>query len=278
MGYIDAHVHVWTDDLESYPLAPGYTAEQMKPPTFTPEELLAHARPCGVDRVVLIQMSFYGQDNRYMLDTMARFPGVFSGVAVVDHTREDLAGEVASLHSQGARGFRVYQWVGTGVAPLDAPEYERLCGLAGSTGMAVCPLIDPPLLGGVAGAARRFPGTTFVIDHLARIGAGGKPIDPGDVEALCALAEHPNCLVKVSAFYALGSRKPPHDDLVPLIRRVWEAFGAERLMWATDCPYQVDDETYDDSLALVRDRLSFLSEEEREAILGRTAERVFFAG
>jgi predicted TIM-barrel fold metal-dependent hydrolase len=278
MGYIDAHVHVWTDDLATYPLAPGYMVEQMKPPTFIPEELLAHARPCGVDRIVLIQMSFYGFDNCYMLDTMARFPGVFRGVAVVDHTREDLAEAVASLRERGVRGFRLYQWVGTGVPPLDAPEYERLCGLAGDLGMAVCPLIDPPLLGGVAGAAGRFPGTTFVIDHLARIGAGGKPIDPGDVDALCALAEHPNCHVKVSAFYALGSGRAPYDDLVPLIRRVWEAFGADRLMWATDCPYQVDDETYEASLALVRDGLPFLNEAEREAILRGTAERVFFGG
>ena len=276
MGTIDAHVHVWTGDVEAYPLAPGYSVEQMKPPTFTPEELLAHARPCGVDRIVLIQMSFYGSDNRYMLDTMARFPRVFSGVAVVDHTREDLGDELQGLREAGVRGFRVYQWVGTGVAPLDAPEYERLCGLAGDLGMAVCPLIDPPLLAGVGRAARRFPSTIFVIDHLARIGAG-RPIDPADVEALCVLAEHPNCVVKVSAFYALGTGKAPYDDLMPLIRRVWEAFGAERLMWATDCPYQVQEETYEASLALVRDRLPFLTDTDRAAILEGTAGRVFFS-
>jgi predicted TIM-barrel fold metal-dependent hydrolase len=49
-------------------------------------------------------------------------------------------------------------------------------------------------------------------------------------------------------------------------------------MWATDCPYQVDDETYEASLALVRDGLPFLNEAEREAILRGTAERVFFGG
>ena len=75
MPYIDAHVHVWTDDLERYPLAPGYTRDQMRPPTFTPEELLAHCRPCGVERVVLIQMSYYGYDNSYMLDVMRAYPG-----------------------------------------------------------------------------------------------------------------------------------------------------------------------------------------------------------
>jgi predicted TIM-barrel fold metal-dependent hydrolase len=276
MGYIDAHVHVWTPDVKTYPLAPGYSVADMKPRSFTPEELLAHAQACGVDRIVLIQMSFYGHDNRYMLDTIARRPQTFRGVAVVDHTRDDLGSEMSRLREADVRGFRVYQLAGRTATRLDSPEYERLCGLAADLAMAVCPLIDPPLLPGVGVAARRFPRTTFVVDHLARIGAGS-PIAPADVDALCALAEHPNCFVKVSAFYALGEGKPPHDDLVPLIRRVWGAFGADRLMWATDCPYQVQDETYEDSLSLVRGRLPFLTDEDRAAILGRTAERVFFA-
>ncbi len=276
MGFIDAHVHVWTDDVEAYPLAPGYAVEEMKPPSFTAEELFVHSQPCGIDRVLLIQMSFYGTDNRYLLDTIARLPGVFRGVAVVDHTREDLGSEMERLWRGNVRGFRVYQ-VGDAAEPLDSPEYEPLCGLAGDLGMAVCPLLGPSSLPAVARAAVRFPRTTFVLDHLARIGVGGS-IQQADVAALCALAEHPNCCVKVSAFYALGAAQPPHDDLAPLIRQVYEAFGAERLMWATDCPYQVVDETYDDSLALIRDRLPFLSEGDRAAILGGTAARVFFRG
>ena len=63
MEIIDAHVHVWTPDTTKYPLAPGYTKESMKPPSFTPEELFAYCRPEGVERIVLIQMSFYGFDK-----------------------------------------------------------------------------------------------------------------------------------------------------------------------------------------------------------------------
>ena len=71
-GYIDAHVHVWTSDTKKYPLAPECRREQMQPPDFPPEELLSHAQPCGVSRIVLIQMSYYGYDNSYMLDSMRR--------------------------------------------------------------------------------------------------------------------------------------------------------------------------------------------------------------
>lgn len=63
MNFIDAHVHVWTPDTAHYPLAVGYKAEDMKPRSFTPEELFKHTKPAGVNRVNLIQMSFYGFDR-----------------------------------------------------------------------------------------------------------------------------------------------------------------------------------------------------------------------
>jgi predicted TIM-barrel fold metal-dependent hydrolase len=64
VGFIDAHVHVWTDDTAHYPLAAGYKVEEIKPRSFTPEELFKHTKPAGVDRVNLIQISFLGFDNR----------------------------------------------------------------------------------------------------------------------------------------------------------------------------------------------------------------------
>jgi predicted TIM-barrel fold metal-dependent hydrolase len=275
MGHIDAHVHVWTDDLATYPICDEYTPADMQPPSFTADELLAHAYACGVDRIVLIQMSFYGFDNAYMLETIARRPETFRGVAIVDHRRGGLGEEMARLHAAGVRGFRVYQLARGGGAPLDTPEYEELCRRAGEMGMAVCALADPSLLPAVGRAARRYPQTTFVIDHLGRVGAGGRT-DEGHVADLCALAACGNCLVKVSAFYALGLARPPHEDLVPLVRRVRDAFGADRLMWATDCPYQVQSESYADSLAVITEGLPFLSEGERHAMLEGTAARVFF--
>ncbi|MCB1091334.1 MAG: amidohydrolase family protein, partial [Verrucomicrobiae bacterium] len=87
----------------------------------------------------------------------------------------------------------------------------------------------------------------------------------------------PTVHVKTSAFYALGKKKAPYEDLGPMIRRLRDAFGAERLMWASDCPYQVQQgHTYADSIALIRDRLDFLSAEDKAWMLGKTAEKVFF--
>ncbi|HIG81270.1 MAG TPA: amidohydrolase, partial [Verrucomicrobiales bacterium] len=65
---------------------------------------------------------------------------------------------------------------------------------------------------------------------------------------------------------------------IPKIKRLFEAFGPRRLMWASDCPYQLGGEnTYAASIALVRDRLDFVTAEDKEWLLRRTAEKVFFS-
>ena len=107
MARIDAHVHVWTDDVEKYPLADGFARAEMQPPTFFPEDIPAHARPCGVERVVLVQMSYYGFDNSYMLDVMSTHAGIFSGIAVIDMQAERPDDEMCRLATLGVRGFRV---------------------------------------------------------------------------------------------------------------------------------------------------------------------------
>lgn len=274
MGYVDAHVHVWTDDLAAYPLAPGFTREEMKPAAFPPEELLAHARPCGVDRIVLVQMSYYGFDNSYMLDTMAACPGVFGGIAVIDRSAPDVTAEMDRLLARGVRGFRIQPAAQPTGAWLAEAGYDRMFAHAARTGQAMCCLINPDALPDLARMCAAFPDTPVVIDHLCRIGISGE-IVADEVAALCELARFPQVNVKVSAFYALGAKQPPYLDLLPLIGQVLEAFGAERLMWATDCPFQVQGAPYDASVALIRDDLACTAEEQ-EWLLYRTAERVFF--
>jgi predicted TIM-barrel fold metal-dependent hydrolase len=141
----------------------------------------------------------------------------------------------------------------------------------------MCLLADPDALPAIDRMCTAFPRTPVVIDHFARIGMRGA-IDPAALDALCGLARHPQVHVKTSAFYALGRKQPPYDDLEGMIRRLRDAFGARRLMWATDCPYQLAaGQGYEASLALVRDRCGFLGADERADLLGGTAARLFFA-
>jgi predicted TIM-barrel fold metal-dependent hydrolase len=278
MNFIDAHVHVWTPDTAHYPLAAGYKRDAMRPPSFTPEELFKHSRPAGVNRINLIQMSFYGFDNRYMLDMIALHKGVFVGTAVVDPHAKDVARQMTDLARRGVRAFRIHPRLSRQPPArwLEPPGYARMFAQAAKNHQALSGLIDPDALPELDRMCRRYPDTPVIIDHLCRIGADGTIRDK-DVKALCVLAAHKRVMVKVGAFYALGKRQPPYDDLGPLIRQVVQAFGARRCMWESDCPFQVQGvHTYRASIDLVRARLKFLTAADRDWLLRRTAEAFFF--
>jgi len=277
-NYIDAHVHVWTPDTARYPLAPGFNKDNMKPPSFTPEELFKHCKPAGVGRINLIQMSFYGFDNSYMLDMIAKYPDVFVGTAVINPLGKDPAREMDDLAKKGVRAFRIHPKLSE--QPVEKwlrPEgYKAMFAAAARNNQAMACLIGPDALPELDRMCTAYPDTPVIIDHLCRIGADGV-IRDADVDRLCAMAKHKNVMVKVGAFYALGKKKPSYDDLAPLIKKMVAAFGARRCMWESDCPFQVQgDHTYQASIDLVLRRLDFLSDDDKDWLLRKTAENFFF--
>jgi len=278
-GYIDAHVHVWTPDTERYPLAEGFKKEDMRPASFTPVELFEHMRGTGVDRVNLIQMSYYGFDNSYMLDAMARYPETFAGTAIVDPLGGDPAGEMVRLAEKRCYAFRITP----GMAKQPPATWLRPGGMeamfaAGSRHhLVMSALIDPRALPELDRMCSRYPDTPVIIDHLCRIGISDEfPINEENLTALAGMANHKNVYLKIGAFYALGARKPPYFDVLPMIRRMVEVFSPKRCMWETDCPFQIVRDTYADSVALIRDHADFLSASDQQAILRDTAQGLLF--
>lgn len=264
-GYIDAHIHVW-------PETPG---SRFQPLRYTPADHFAIARPAGVTRTVLIQPGGFRFDNSYMLKAVKDHPGVFSAVAVVDPDAPALETTVAALLAQGARGFRITArrekpWT-------DWEAMQNLWRIAARRRMAMCPLINPEAFPLVAALCAQHPDATVVIDHLGRVGASGV-IEDEEIRALCGLARFPRVHVKISAFYALGKKTAPYLDLVPFIRQVFETFGPRRLMFGSDAPYQTQPpHSYAQAVNLMRDHLRFTSREDRQWLLSRTAESVFFS-
>lgn len=277
--YIDAHVHVWTPDTLHYPLAEGFTKADMKPPSFTPEELFKHTKAAGVNRINLIQMSYYRFDNSYILDVMQMHKEVFAGTAIVNPEGTDPAKEMTELAKRRVRAFRIYPTLTK--APIQRwlqPEgYSKMFAAGAKNNQAMSCLINPDALPELDRLCRKYPGTPVIIDHLCRIGASGT-IQDKDVEALVGMAKHKRVMVKVGAFYALGKKTAPYTDLSDLIEKVVKAYGPERCLWESDCPFQVvGGHNYNDSIELVKSKLTFLSASDREWLLKKTAEKFFFA-
>jgi len=276
MNSIDAHSHIWTPDTTRYPLGEGHRRANMEPASFTAEELLAGMAEVGVARTVLIQMSFYGYDNSYMLDAIKNHPGKFGGVAVIEQDKGDPVELMKSLKKSGVSGFRIYPKDRQFDSWLDSDTMHAMWKTGAAERLNMCCLMDPNGLPALDRMCSRYPQTPVVIDHMCRIGVTGQ-IPEADVKALCEMAKHKQVTVKVSAFYALGQKTPPYTDLGPLIQRLYHAYGPWRLMWASDGPFQMQaPHSYKASIELIRQRLDFLNDADKDWLLRKTAAKVFF--
>ena len=274
---IDAHSHIWSRNVTRFPLKEGTQLSELDPPSFSTDALLKLAAAHRVEKVVLIQHHlFHGYDNSYLVHAANMHPKVFRVVGMVNDLTPNPAEEMKKLLRSHVTGFRITSWIRK-EDWLKGPGMESMWRCAAETGQAMCCLMDPPDLPALDAMCRRHPKTPVVIDHFARIGVDGM-IRNRDVRNLCKLARHKRAHVKLSAYYALGAKKSPYLDLLPMIRKVIDAFGPDRCMWASDSPYQLGEgHTYRASLELMQKRTSFLSDADRAMILGGTAQRVYFS-
>ncbi len=273
---IDAHVHVWDDKREKYPLSPDFASKDVAPSTFTPEELFAQQKGTSVSRTVLIQMSFFKYDNSYMTDVIQKHPGKFRGVGIVDESKEELKETMVDLKGKGVRGFRLYAFLDKVKEWEGSAGIKKMWKVGAEENLSMCCLTDPESLPYIQKFCEKNPDTPVVIDHFARIGMTGT-VDQKQLDNLLALAKFKNTSVKTSAFYALGKKAPPYTDLGDMVKQLRDAYGSKRLMWASDCPFQVQgDHSYKASVDLIEKKLDFLSKEEIADIMKNTAERVFF--
>ena len=106
------------------------------PPEASVEELLALRRRLGIARNVLVQPSFYGTDNRCMLDALKALGNTARAVAVLPPDATE--NEMRALDAQGVRDVRVNVESGCSQEAHDVgPSLYRKaccanCGLAGA--------------------------------------------------------------------------------------------------------------------------------------------------
>lgn len=98
----------------------------------------------------------------------------------------------------------------------------------------------PAMLEKLSPFIQRLENCPILISHLGLPGKfAQEPTAATAAQALkplCSLSQFPNVMVKTSALYAISEPAYdfPHRSALPLLRGIYAAFGADRLLWGSD--------------------------------------------
>ncbi|MFY7958820.1 MAG: amidohydrolase family protein [Elsteraceae bacterium] len=253
---IDTHAHAFKHGLKLASVVryvPSYEATGRR----YLEELDAH----GVRYGVLIQPSFLGTDNSYLLECLALNRDRLRGVAVVDPATP--LDELLRLSDAGIVGVRL-NLIGMPLPDLNLPVWrahlETLARLDWQVEVQ-CKTPEHALLAPTLIAA----GVNLVVDHFG-LPDPEKGAEDAIYEQLLSLGASRRLWIKLSAPYRLG------PDAMPFARtlyaRLKEKVGLDRLMWGSDWPNTQFEST--ENYAGNRAFLDHLAPdpEERDVILG----------
>ena len=270
---VDCHNHVL--DPARFAYAEGVAYRPAGQEIGTQAQHRAVMDAYGVRHALVVgPNSGYGEDNRCLLDTLARSEGRFKGIAVVpnDASRETLL----ALKAQGVVGIAFNATV-HGVAHYlgTAPLLERLADLD----MAIDVQVEHDQMVALAPLLRS-SGARILIDHCGRPTPGVGLEQPGfqAVLALARQAGRGRVVAKLSGLQKFSSQAWPYDDAWPFVRALIDAFGLDACVWASDWPYLKAAERldYGTQLKLVERWLPDAAD--RERLLWDTPRRVFGFG
>ena len=267
---IDSHLHVWSDDPQRYPWAGDGPSQD-----GSVELLLQTMERHGVDKACLVQSIHYLFDNRYTADCLARYPGRFSGIAVMDRNAPDAVERLERLVTEdGFEGLRMHlsraddpaEW-GRALAGPDLAQGRELgaCFLSfGPGGQAAGRRADhrpPPGRAGGPGP----PGRRPVRGRTSRAAAPQRP-RPGEV---------PERLREVHAAGRAGGRPLPVHGPARGLRADLRRLRSAAPDVGTDFPHIFADIGYRRGLELFRDHMAFLTEEDKRWLFAETAKSIW---
>ena len=261
---IDAHAHVFSQALAlagERRYTPGYDA------TLT--DYLTHLHANGLSHGVLVQPSFLGTDNRYLLAALQQAPERVRGVVVVDRhiTRDTLHGMAAvgvvgvrlNLVGQPLPDFSEAGWAGF---------FQQIAELGWHVELHrdVCDL--PQLV------RQLLPfGVKLVIDHFGRPDAQ-RGVDQPALAQLLELGARGQLWLKVSGIYRLAGTSAQNLEFarqaMPLLE---QSFGLNRLVWGSDWPHTQHEDRIDYACVLEqRQALGWSPQVERALLIDTPGE------
>lgn len=255
---VDAQIHIWGADQTNRPWpragADGRTAQPQRALPLTAQEVLAEMDVAGVDRAILVPPSWEGDRNDLALAAAAAHPDRFAVMGRVP-------GDLRSLHgwrnSLGMLGARII------LRDEDVDQWLWAEAQAQGIPLMIAPAGKVPLL---ARIARKYPGLRLIVDHMgARLHHTGAAAF-AQIDDLIAMAALPNVAVKATCLPDYSATGYPWNDATPFLRRLFDAFGADRLFWGSDlsrlpCSYPM-------LVRYFRNELPWLTGGERDTIMG----------
>jgi len=276
---IDTQAHVVSADHDTYPLDPPAidpmgTAQSrwFDAPALAVEDLLQRMDDTGIDRAVLVQaFSSYQYDNSYTADAAAAHPDRLVSSCIIDLEHDAAKMAQYWISERGARAIRLFlrnaapDWLLQEGSDKVFDEIARRRGIAQVVGLDA----DLPRL---LQAARRRPEIPFLLDHCGMPDLSGGPSYPNATN-LFALSDAPNISVKLST-HVFTHAKQDGSTAAAIAARVVAAFGASRVMWASD--YSVLGLVYADCVAEAEQACRDLPPRDRELVLGDAADAMWW--
>jgi predicted TIM-barrel fold metal-dependent hydrolase len=228
-GACDCHTHIFGDP-QRFPFA--------VPRVYTPEsasipEMRSLHRALHTSRVVIVQPSVYGTDNRCTLNAIKQLGPSARGVAVIDEKTPDSA--LDSMQAAGIRGIRINLETGGQTDPALArhrfqTSLDRVKGrkwhIQIYTRLSVIEAISEQVM------ASPVP---VVFDHFGGAQASLGLKQPG-FDTLLRLVHSGKAYVKSSGAYRSSTEAPDYPDIVPFAKALIAA-NVERIVWGTDWPH-----------------------------------------
>ncbi len=282
---VDAHVHVFLPLSED----PERTVDALAPAgrEARVEWLDQHLDAAGVEGVVLVPL---GSERGYVAEVARARPDRFRSVAVAPPaltdpsagTPPDPVRLIDDLVAEGFSGLRLFALAGR---LEDRPPWLAVLERLAASDRVLWMYPRPGDLDTLTAVARRLPDLRIVLNHSGftrdeiEVDGRGRPRIRGAVpqpqfEQVLALADFPNLAVMLSGAYAFSAEPYPYADVAAVTRQIAERFGTQRLLWASDFPWIVEDPGYRACLELVEHHLPGLSEHERAGVLGGNVRRV----
>jgi predicted TIM-barrel fold metal-dependent hydrolase len=281
---VDAHVHIFSH------ACPKVSSSECIDERFPVERLLGIMDAEGVGKAVLVQNPTIGTINDEIASAVRAHPDRFVGTAQVDPTNPDSAAwlrDFAAVPGIRALKFEMSQgWGWTGRYPdlkLDQPSLDPLWRIVSDRNLVA--IIDPGPPGNpgyqiesIAHLSEQFPATNFLLEHLGYLTAELKnePKAQGLRLQLLELALRPNVYLGFSATGVLLEENYPCAGSLNLLSEAVQLVGAHKILWGTDAPYTLRKYSYRQMIDVVREHATFLTDDEKDLILGANALQIFF--